>query len=99
MRSIYPSPCMHFFTLSISFSLADVEKRARLDVSNIIDGIARGMQYLHEDSHARVIHRDLKDTNVLLDSDLNPKISDFGLARAFGGNRSHEVTHNAAGTQ
>lgn len=44
------------------FSLIDVEKRTELDVFMIIDGIAQGLKYLHEDSHARIIHRDLKGT-------------------------------------
>lgn len=64
----------------------------------IICGIARGLVYLHAESGVKVIHRDLKPNNALLDADMNPKISDFGLARAFAGDQSRDVTRRPVGT-
>ncbi|CAL9015225.1 unnamed protein product [Prunus brigantina] len=72
---------------SLDYFLFESKKREQLDWSSrcmIIEGIARGILYLHEDSRLRVIHRDLKASNILLDGKMNPKISDFGMARMFG---------------
>ncbi|KAL1191665.1 G-type lectin S-receptor-like serine/threonine-protein kinase [Cardamine amara subsp. amara] len=65
---------------------------------DIIQGIARGLLYLHRDSRLGVIHRDLKVSNILLDEKMNPKISDFGLARMFQGTEYQDNTRRVVGT-
>ncbi|CAM8965329.1 unnamed protein product [Rhodiola kirilowii] len=64
---------------------------------NIIVGTAEGIAHLHYGSATRIIHRDIKSSNVLLDNDLNAKIADFGLVRCFGADQSHLST-GIAGT-
>ncbi|CAL5390587.1 unnamed protein product [Camellia sinensis] len=74
---------------SLDYFIFDQSQSTLLNWSkrfHIINGIARGLLYLHQDSRLRIIHRDLKASNILLDIDMNPKISDFGIARSFGGN-------------
>ncbi|RWR88286.1 cysteine-rich receptor-like protein kinase 10 isoform X2 [Cinnamomum micranthum f. kanehirae] len=86
---------------SLDFLLFDQIKRAQLTWRirhNIVNGIARGLLYLHEDSRLKVIHRDLKASNVLLDNEMNPKISDFGLARTFRENQVESNTNKVIGT-
>ncbi|KAG5255105.1 G-type lectin S-receptor serine/threonine-protein kinase [Salix suchowensis] len=86
---------------SLNSFIFDQTKGKLLDWSrrfNIICGTARGLLYLHQDSRCRIVHRDLKASNVLLDNDLNAKISDFGLARMFVADQTEGETSKVIGT-
>ncbi|CAN7011138.1 unnamed protein product [Brassica rapa subsp. trilocularis] len=87
--------------LSLDSHLFVLSRRCMLNWQmrfDIINGIARGILYLHHDSSIRIIHRDLKASNILLDKDMTPKISDFGMARIFGRDETEANTRKVVGT-
>uniref|UniRef100_A0A6N2MRL8 Receptor-like serine/threonine-protein kinase n=1 Tax=Salix viminalis TaxID=40686 RepID=A0A6N2MRL8_SALVM len=88
---------------SLDFYINDKNQSKALDWRKrfeIINGISRGLLYLHQDSRLRIIHRDLNraQQHFLLDEEMNPKISDFGMARSFGGNETGANTKRVVGT-
>nr|CDM80305.1 unnamed protein product [Triticum aestivum] len=89
-----PNKSLDFFIFDVSrTTLVDWNKRCM-----IIEGIAQGLLYLHKHSRLRIIHRDLKASNILLDQGMNPKISDFGLAKIFSSNDIQGSTKRVVGT-
>ncbi|GKC97043.1 receptor-like serine/threonine-protein kinase SD1-8 [Tanacetum coccineum] len=86
---------------SLNTLLFEKEKSVKLNWNirfQIICGITRGLLYLHQDSRFKIIHRDLKASNILLDKEMNPKISDFGMARIFGKDQTEAETKKVVGT-
>jgi serine/threonine protein kinase len=89
---------LYFFSFS---DWIDSTRRKLLDWNkrfSIIEGIAHGLLYLHNFSRVRIIHRDLKPSNILLDENMNPKISDFGVARTFIKQECEANTNRIVGT-
>ncbi|KAL0856883.1 hypothetical protein Bca101_062037 [Brassica carinata] len=91
------------FMVNKSLDTFIFDSRRKLEIGwpkrfSIIQGIARGLLYLHRESRLKVIHRDLKLSNILMDEKMNPKISDFGLARMCQGTEHEEISHRVAGT-
>lgn len=86
--------------MTVSLS-TDPMKRYMLDWKKrveIIEGVTQGLLYLHEYSRLKIIHRDLKASNILIDEGMKAKISDFGMARIFTKDEAEANTHHIVGT-
>ena len=92
---------MHYSLDSLLSDTTDPIRRYLLDWKKreeIIEGITQGLLYLQEYSRLTIIHRDLKASNILLDGDMKPKISDFGMARIFTKDEQEANTSRLVGT-
>ena len=92
---------IYFFYFFSFDELLDSKKQGQLDWETryrIIGGIAQGIQYLHEDSQLRIIHCDLKASSILLDAEMNPKISDFGITRTLEVDQTQRNASKIVGT-
>lgn len=85
---------IYFFYLTSGKRILYLDWATRFEICL---GVARGLAYLHEESSVKIVHRDIKASNILLDSDLNPKISDFGLAKLYDDKKTH-ISTRVAGT-
>jgi serine/threonine protein kinase len=90
----YRNKCSRCAIAGSNYSSIQFNWKARVKIAV---GVARGLAFLHEEIRPPIIHRDIKASNILLDKDLTPKISDFGLARLLPPNATH-VSTRVAGT-